>query len=91
MLDQPDATLPFTVRQGTKETTLIREVVRVNHLSNCLLCHPASFSRTDLVRGAVNQALDRIRQQSTEERAKMVSSLGLPPGLGVPGLDVPGS
>jgi DNA-binding YbaB/EbfC family protein len=44
----------------------------------------------DLVRGAVNQALDRIRQQSTEERAKMVSSLGLPPGMGVPGLDTPG-
>ncbi len=53
MLDQADAYEPFTARQGNKETTVIREVVRINHLSNCLMCHPASLVRTDLVRGAV--------------------------------------
>jgi HEAT repeat protein len=53
LLDQPDATQPFTVRQGAKETPMVREVVRINHLSNCLMCHPASVARTDLVRGAV--------------------------------------
>jgi len=56
LLEQPDATLPFTVRQGGKDTTVVREVVRINHLSNCLLCHPASAARTDLVRGAVPEA-----------------------------------
>jgi HEAT repeat protein len=53
MLDQPDPALPFTVRQGNRETSLIREVVRINHLSNCMLCHPPSFVRTDFIRGAV--------------------------------------
>jgi hypothetical protein len=40
----------------------------------------------DLIRAATNQALDRARQQAAEETGKMASSLGLPPGLGLPGL-----
>jgi DNA-binding protein YbaB len=43
----------------------------------------------DLIRAAVNQALERVRQLAAEEAAKMASSLGLPPGMGLPGL--PGS
>jgi HEAT repeat protein len=54
LLDQPDATAPFAERTGG--TPMIREVVRVNHLSNCMLCHPPSLARTDLVRGAVPAA-----------------------------------
>jgi hypothetical protein len=30
-----------------------QEVVRIPHLTNCLLCHPPSFSPRDLARGAV--------------------------------------
>jgi hypothetical protein len=56
LLERPDATQPFIVRQGGKDTTVVREVVRINHLSNCLLCHPPSAARTDLVRGAVPEA-----------------------------------
>jgi hypothetical protein len=52
MLDQPDAARPFTVRQGGKETTVVREVVRINHLSNCLLCHPPTSERSGRVLGA---------------------------------------
>jgi hypothetical protein len=49
LLKEPDPKLPFT-----KETvTLIKEVVRINHLSNCLLCHAVSSSKDDLVRGLV--------------------------------------
>jgi DNA-binding YbaB/EbfC family protein len=43
----------------------------------------------DLVRAATNQALERARQKTQEETAKMAADLGLPSGLGLPGL--PGS
>ncbi len=65
LLDQPDAVQPFPVRQGTKVTPVIREVVRINHLNNCLMCHPASFARNDLVRGAVPTAGQALPPPST--------------------------
>jgi len=40
----------------------------------------------DLIRSAVNQALERARTQVAEETAKMAGNLGLPPGMGLPGL-----
>jgi DNA-binding YbaB/EbfC family protein len=41
----------------------------------------------DLVRGAVNQALEKIRKLVAEETGKMTQGLGLPGGAGLPGLD----
>jgi DNA-binding YbaB/EbfC family protein len=41
----------------------------------------------DLIRAAVNQALERVRQQVGEETSKVATSMGLPAGgLGFPGL-----
>jgi DNA-binding YbaB/EbfC family protein len=40
----------------------------------------------DLVRGAVNQALTKVRQQTAEETSKMATGLGLPSGMGLPGM-----
>lgn len=40
----------------------------------------------DLIRGAVNQALQKARTQVAEETAKMAGSLGLPAGINLPGL-----
>jgi DNA-binding YbaB/EbfC family protein len=40
----------------------------------------------DLVRAAVNQALQRARQMVAEETSKMASGLGLPPGFSLPGM-----
>jgi DNA-binding YbaB/EbfC family protein len=42
----------------------------------------------DLIRSAVNQALDRVRQLVADETGKMASNMGLPPmgGFGLPGL-----
>ena len=40
----------------------------------------------DLVRAAVNQALDKARQLAAEETSKMAASFGLPAGMGLPGL-----
>jgi hypothetical protein len=49
LLKEPDPRLPFM----KEKVTLVQEVVRINHLSNCLLCHAASSSKDDLVRGLV--------------------------------------
>lgn len=40
----------------------------------------------DLIRGAVNQALAKARQLVAEETGKMATGLGLPPGMGLPGM-----
>jgi hypothetical protein len=39
VLEQPDPRLPMTHKQDGKEVTFVRELVRVNHHRNCLLCH----------------------------------------------------
>ena len=41
----------------------------------------------DLIRAAVNQAIDRARQQVAEETSKMATGLGLPEGMQLPGLN----
>ncbi len=52
--DLPDPIAPFTVKLPGRGSGLYRrEVVRVNHLRNCMLCHPPSLADTDLIRGAV--------------------------------------
>jgi hypothetical protein len=38
----------------------------------------------DLIRAAVNQALEKSRQQVAEETGKMAAGFGIPPGLGLP-------
>jgi HEAT repeat protein len=53
VLEAPDPNRCFTVREGKKDVPVVQELVCVNHLANCILCHPPSFARTDLVRGAV--------------------------------------
>jgi DNA-binding YbaB/EbfC family protein len=40
----------------------------------------------DLITAAVNQALQKARQLVAEETNKMANSLGLPPGMNLPGL-----
>ena len=52
MLNEPDTTLPFPMKQGRGTIQAVRELVRVNHLGNCVLCHAPSSDRADLVRGA---------------------------------------
>ena len=40
LLDAPDPRVPFGVREGEgKPKQMIRELVRVNHHRNCMLCH----------------------------------------------------
>jgi DNA-binding YbaB/EbfC family protein len=44
----------------------------------------------DLLRAATNQALDKARKLVAEETAKMATSLGLPAGMSLPGVGLPG-
>jgi len=37
----------------------------------------------DLIRAAVNQAIDKVREQVNREAQNMATSLGVPPGMGI--------
>ena len=40
LLDEPDPRAPAARETAGKRTLMVREVVRLNHHRNCLLCHP---------------------------------------------------
>jgi HEAT repeat protein len=51
VLERPEPGAPY--RKGQGLTSYVREMVRINHFQNCLLCHPASIHERDKVRGMV--------------------------------------
>ena len=71
--------------------------IRVNGRMEVLHCQISSEALNDkemledLVAAAVNQAIARVRQLTAEETGKMASNLGIPPGMNIPGLQLPGS
>lgn len=40
LLNEPDPAAPFSVNTDGVEKKMIREMVRINHHRNCMLCHP---------------------------------------------------
>jgi len=67
--------------------------VRVNGKNELTVCSISEEARTgdrevleDMIRGAVNQALARVRVLVAEETQKMASNLGMPAGIGLPGM-----
>ncbi len=52
-LRSPDPRLPVPQMEKNEKVFYTREFVRVNHLSNCALCHAFSNSKDDLVRGRI--------------------------------------
>jgi len=50
LLKEPD---PRLVLKGEKKTPHLRGVARINHMSNCMICHAPSYSKTELVRGRI--------------------------------------
>ena len=74
LLQEPNPRIPFTNESKTKKggaSYLIREVVRVNHLSNCCLCHALSTSKDDLVRGRIPVPGEDPPPQYYQERTGM--------------------
>ncbi|MFQ5732655.1 MAG: hypothetical protein ACE5KM_11970, partial [Planctomycetaceae bacterium] len=60
LLTKPNPRLPFRNSHGQ---WAVRELVRVNHMRNCYLCHAPSLSEYDTVRGFVpspSQSLPRL-------------------------------
>lgn len=53
LLALPAPTAPQTTGVAGESRPFRRELVRVNHPKNCVMCHAPSGSDTDLVRGAV--------------------------------------
>jgi hypothetical protein len=54
LLDARGPSEPFMQQLTPKKSVkVVRELVRINHLANCLLCHAPSLAPTDLVRGLV--------------------------------------
>lgn len=51
LLDQPSPSQPF-VSVGEKDYR-VREIVQINHLGNCAMCHAQSVASTDPVRGQI--------------------------------------
>jgi RNA polymerase sigma factor (sigma-70 family) len=51
LVDQPDPAGP--IFDAEQKTHVVRELVRVNHLRNCLLCHAPSLNSEDRVRAPV--------------------------------------
>ena len=49
LLDQPDPCAPFQ----EKDTWYVRELVRVNHLKNCLMCHPPADTKRPTLSGPI--------------------------------------
>jgi hypothetical protein len=52
-LAEQDPALPFQEKVNGRSVFVVRELVQVNHLRNCLLCHAPSLAREDRVRGLV--------------------------------------
>lgn len=52
-LKDQDPSFPFIVEDKGKSVQVVRELVRINHLCNCMTCHAPSLSKGDLVRGRV--------------------------------------
>jgi HEAT repeat protein len=60
LLEEPDPGEPFLAEVNGAETPVVRELVRINHFRNCLLCHAPSLDTKDLVRGLVPVPGERI-------------------------------
>jgi DNA-binding YbaB/EbfC family protein len=68
--------------------------VKINGRMEVLSCHLSDETLKmndremleELIRAATNQAIQKARVMVAEETQKMAAGLGLPPGMGLPGL-----
>jgi hypothetical protein len=60
LLDGPEPAAPSTKESNGQKSLVVREVVKINHHRNCLLCHAPSESRSDLVRAPVPNPYEKL-------------------------------
>ena len=71
LLKEPDPTLPVKTESGYS----VKEVVRLIHLCNCVLCHaPSSNAKTDRVRGRIVLTSERPPEGLIMARQRAPSS-----------------
>ena len=78
--------------EGTAGGDLV--TVKVNGRNEVLSCRLSDEAMKgndrelleDMIKAAVNQALERVKHSVAEETSKMATGLGLPPGMGMPGI-----
>lgn len=79
VLDEPDPREPRLVEQSGTHQFAVAEVVKVNHLQNCLLCHGPSHNDYDVLRRPMpEKILDRQitrAQNSTRARRNELGEL----------------
>jgi DNA-binding YbaB/EbfC family protein len=93
-MDRLQQRLPQLTAEGDAGAGMVK--VRVNgrlemvgcQLSDEVLKAGDREMLEDLIRAATNQAIAKVRELIGEETSKMATNLGLPPGVGLPG--VPG-
>jgi nucleoid-associated protein EbfC len=89
-VEQLQQRLARITAEGSAGGDLVK--ARVNGKMEVLSCHLSDEALKqndrelleDLIVGAVNQALQRVRQLVAEETSKMASGLGLPEGMNLP-------
>jgi hypothetical protein len=69
LLDAADARDPVEMDVAGKKVPVTRELVRLNHNGNCLLCHAPSLSERDLVRGPVPDPQSRLPEVYYQDRS----------------------
>jgi len=91
-MERFQATVGQITAEGDAGAGMVR--VRVNGKMEILGCRISDEAMRlndremleDLIKSAANQALDKARQVVAEETRKMTTSLGMPAGMGLPGL-----
>ncbi len=83
VLERPDPRAPRVQEKDGKKVTVVRELVRINHLRNCLLCHsPASIV-------AAAQPVPSGEQRGVEDGTRLGFRAAAPAGLTAP-VPIPG-
>jgi hypothetical protein len=66
MLDEPDPRAPAPRQVDSQRVYVVRELVRINHLRNCLLCHPPANGTGSLLLGSLIGGIPAPRKEAPQ-------------------------
>ena len=92
MLDRDDPRAPQLQEKDGKKTLVVRELVKINHLRNCLLCHsPASLEMTQAaIPGGLRGDLGADEKTGFGKRGGLIAGVNtLTAPVPLPGQQVP--
>jgi hypothetical protein len=80
VLERPDPRLPSTRMENGKEAAVVRELVKVNHHHNCVLCH-APANTPDVPEWALKVTVPLPSEPFSESYLRPKSKLPIPPEI----------